>query len=84
MNMYEAAKAILAESGQPMHAKEIYERIVERDLFRFGAKNPVSVLSQTLREKSDAGKTTNPLFKRTGPGIYGLAEWEKGPGAKVS
>lgn len=74
MKMFEAAEKVLAESETPMHAKDIYAEIVKRDLYQFGAKNPVSVLSQSLSERS-VGNTKNreELFTRTAPGTYLLA-----------
>jgi hypothetical protein len=48
--MFEAAQQILRDAGRPMHAREIHSEIVRRGLFRFGAKDPVAVLGQTLAE----------------------------------
>ena len=79
MRMYEAARTVLTEVKKPMHAKDIHAEIVRRGLFKFGAKSPVSVLSQTLRDKSVGGrKSQDPVFVRTAPGTYGLVEWETG------
>lgn len=75
MKIYEAALMVLKESGQPMHARDIHREIVARELYSFGAKDPVSVVSQALRKKSEgAPNSVNVVFKRTGPGTYGLAE----------
>lgn len=77
MRMYEAAKVVLTEVKKPLHAKEIHAEIVRRGLFEFGAKSPVSVLSQTLRDKSVGGrKPQDPVFVRTAPGTYGLVGWQ--------
>ena len=77
MKMYEAALAVLNDVNKPMHAKEIHAEIVRRGLFQFGAKSPVSILSQTLRDKSVGGrKPLDPVFVRTAPGNYGLVGWE--------
>ena len=79
MRMYEAAHTVLTDAKKPMHAKAIHAEIVRRELFQFGAKNPVSVLSQTLRDKSvGGGKPQDPVFVRTAPGTYGLVGWESG------
>jgi len=78
MKMYEAAQAVLKEAQQPLEVRTIYDRIVDGGLFKFGAKNPVSVLSQTLRERSPGGrKGDDPLFVRTDAGKYGLADWKR-------
>lgn len=72
--MYEAAQEVLRDAGRPMHAREIYREIVNRGLFQFGAKDPVAVLGQTLREKSDVPSNQGQIvFKRTGPNTYQLA-----------
>ena len=74
MKMFEAAKLVLADSSGPMHAKLIYEEIHRRDLYKFGAKNPVSVLSQSLGERSVGNsKQKEELFVRISPGTYDLA-----------
>ena len=74
MKMFEAAQEVLTESNAPMHAKDIYAEIIKRDLYKFGAKNPVSVLSQSLSERSVGNaKNREELFTRTAPGTYALA-----------
>jgi len=75
MRIYEAAEAVLRESDKPMPVKQIYEAITARDLFQFGAKSPLSVLSQTLRDRSVGGRSrAEPIFVRAAPGTYGLVE----------
>ena len=74
MNIAEAAQAVLKDSTSPMSPADIHTEIVKRDLFTFGAKNPVSVVSSTLRKKSDADpKATKIIFKLSGKGLYELA-----------
>jgi len=74
MKMYQAAATVLRTAERPLHVREIHSLIVERGLFAFGAKNPVSVLSQTLSERSLGGRKGNPaMFERTAPGTYKLA-----------
>lgn len=74
MKMFEAAKEVLVEAKVPMHAKDIYAEIVQKDLYKFGAKNPVSVLSQSLSERSIGNaKNREEIFRRTAPGTYALA-----------
>lgn len=65
MTMTDAAKIILADKGTPMHARELVIEIEARDLFKFGAKNPASVLSGALNKKSET-------FERVGSGTYAL------------
>ena len=74
MNITEAAQVILKDSTSPMSPADIHAEIVKRNLFAFGAKNPVSVVSSTLRKKSDANpKATAVIFKVSGKGLYELA-----------
>jgi len=74
MKMYEAAAEVLRAAEGPLQVREIHRRIVEQGLFTFGAKNPVSVLSQTLSERSVGGRKGDPaMFERTAPGTYKLA-----------
>lgn len=35
-----------------MHARDIHREIVARNLYTFGAKDPISIVSQSLRKKS--------------------------------
>ena len=73
MKIYEAAKEVLEASEGAMHARDIHAEIVRRNLFKFGAKNPIAVLSQTLSDKSIGGrKTTEPVFEKTAPGTFQL------------
>lgn len=77
MRMYEAARTVLRDAKAPMHAKDIYAEILRLELFSFGTKKPVAVLSQTLRDRSVGGrKAQDAVFVNTFPGTYGLVEWE--------
>ncbi len=74
MNIAEAAKSVLQDSAEAMTPAEIHSEIVRRDLFTFGAKNPVSVVSSTLRKKSDADpKAKTIIFHMSEKGKYKLA-----------
>ena len=65
MTMTDAAKIILSEKGQAMNVKDLVNEILARELFKFGAKNPSSVLSAAMSKKSN-------VFERTGSGTYRL------------
>jgi len=65
MTMSEAANVILSDTDQPMHVKDLVREIEARELFKFGAKNPASVLAGALNKKVDT-------FTKVGPGIYSL------------
>jgi len=74
MNIAEAAQTVLKDSNSPMTPGEIHDEIVKRDLFKFGAKNPKSVVAQTLRKKSDANHNVKSiLFHMSEKGKYELA-----------
>ena len=51
MTIVECIKKVLAESSEAMTAKEIYEEIVRRDLYSFGAQDPVSVVNAQIRRR---------------------------------
>jgi len=71
MKIHEAAQHVMREAGKPMHAKEVYEQIVEKGLFEFGAKDPVSIVATTLRKKSDAPINKGAvLFRKVGQNTY--------------
>ena len=74
MTIAKAAQAVLQEAGQPMTVTAIYDEIIRRNLYQFGAKNPKSVLSQSIRNKSTANpKAKQPLFRLVSQGTYELA-----------
>jgi len=68
MTIYEAALTVLKDSGCKMHVKEIYAEILNKELFKFGAKDPVSVLSGTLTKNMRAKK--DPRLISLGAGNY--------------
>lgn len=51
MTIVEAVKTVLAEAPEGMTAREIYQAIVKRDLYEFGAKNPVGVVNGEIRRR---------------------------------
>lgn len=75
MTIAEAAQIVLRDAGGPMRVDEIYQEIVRRNLYAFGAKNPKSVLSQTIRERSTASsKAEQVLFRMVSRGTYSLVK----------
>ncbi len=75
MTIAEAAKTVLKEANKPLSVQEIYDTIIQQDLYTFGAKNPKGVMSQTIRERSDANpKAKIVMFKSMGQGIYALTD----------
>lgn len=69
MRMHEAAAEVLRAEREPMDAKSIYRKIIEKQLFTFGAKDPIAVLNQTLRKKSQG---ENAMFRKVEPNKYTL------------
>jgi hypothetical protein len=69
-----AALEILESLGKPMSKEEIYGYIIERNLFKFGAKNPVSVLNVELnRHSKDTGysqESSKEIFGKTNSGQF--------------
>jgi len=75
MTIAEATQSVLRESGRAMTTTEIYDEIIRRGLYTFGAKNPKSVMSQAIRERSDANpKAKQVLFRMVSQGTYELVE----------
>ena len=64
----EAALQVLKDAGSPLTQEEIFAHIIEKDLFNFKARKPVSVLSVELNRhclKTTYTKSTlKPLFKK--------------------
>jgi len=51
LTIIEAAKTVLAAYPEGLTAEEIYNRIIEQNLYTFGAKNPYGVLLGTIRRQ---------------------------------
>jgi len=75
MTIADAVRKVLRDAGRPMSTDEIYEQIIEQQLYKFGAKNPKSVMSQAIRERSDANpKAKILIFRALGNGRYALID----------
>ncbi len=79
MKIYEAAETVIRDAGKPMHVRDIHRNIVLKGLFEFKAKDPISVLSKTLRKNaaSTEGSSGEAVFRKMDQGTYGLAEWKR-------
>ncbi|MCY4178468.1 MAG: hypothetical protein OXD32_08270, partial [Endozoicomonadaceae bacterium] len=75
LTMLEAVQEILANCNRPLNKEEIYARIIERGLFEFDTKKPVSVLGANI-SKHTAGpnysKPDPPLFMKFSDDRYTL------------
>lgn len=49
MTILECIKAVLKTNPAGLTSKEVYNQIITQDLYRFGAKNPISVVNGELR-----------------------------------
>lgn len=80
MQIYEAAHKVLLEASRPTHVDKIYELIVEKGYFDFGAKNPISALSVAIDRHANNVGISRPaeplLFYRHSPATYALIEWQ--------
>ena len=75
MTISDAAQSVLRESGRAMTTTEMYDEIIRRGLYNFGAKNPKSVMSQAIRERSDTNpKAKQVLFRMVSQGTYEIIE----------
>lgn len=50
MTIVEAIKAVLQNNTQGLPYTEIYKQIVAQDLYRFGAKDPKSIVRGKIRQ----------------------------------
>lgn len=72
----EAAYEVLKAEGRPMRYTEIAQLAVELELINPQGIAPAASLSaQLYRDIQQRGSAS--LFRREGPGIFGLAEWER-------
>jgi hypothetical protein len=75
MKMVDAAQeALKSLGGGPATAKAVYEEIIKRELFTFGAKNPVSILSSTMRKSTEGSPrlSGSSVFSSPEKGTYKL------------
>lgn len=79
MKICEAAETVLRDAGEPMHVRDIHRNIVHKGLFEFKAKDPISVLSRTLRKNAVSTKASSgqAIFTKMDQGTYGLTEWKQ-------
>ncbi len=73
MTIIEAIKKILENSTTGLSALEIYETIIEKELYQFGAQNPVGVVNGKLRRHC-----TDLDFPTASPAKYFSISGKKG------
>ena len=70
MTILDASLRVLKTSGRAMSSREILEEIRRHNLYKFGAKDPLKVLSSTIRQ--EVRKGTLPRITETAKGMYQL------------
>ena len=71
MTIVEVSLDVLRTSDRAMSAREILEEIRRRNLYSFGAKEPLKVLSSTIRQEVTKGNP--PRIRETTKGLYELS-----------
>jgi restriction system protein len=76
MKILDAVAVVLHEANEPLHFKEIAQRIIEKKLWEKKGKTPEASVNAALSvDIADFKDTTR--FQRIKPGIYALLEWGK-------
>ena len=69
-----AALEVLEATSQSMSKEEIYGYIIDRNLFNFGAKKPISVLNVELnrhcKDSEYSHSSSNKIFGKTSNGLF--------------
>ncbi len=55
MTILDASVEVLRASDKPLTSKEILQVVQDRNLYTFGAKDPLKVLSGTIRKEAGKG-----------------------------
>lgn len=88
MNARDAAAEILAQAEEPLHYREITERMLAQNLWQTQGKTPWhTVNAQLAVDIKEHGATSR--FQRTAPGVFALRAWglpehEMGTGDKTT
>jgi restriction system protein len=81
MTIVEAAKEALRLLNEPSTIKQIYAKILERSFYKFGAKDPLSVLRIQLERHCEqttwSSEAKNKLFTKDEKGLYSLAAYKQ-------
>jgi len=78
MNVRDAAIHVLQEAGEPLHAKEIAERMLADNLWQTTGKTPAATVSARLYSDIKKNGDDSP-FILTGPQTFGLKETGAAP-----
>lgn len=69
MTVLQAALVVLRGLDEPLNVKQIYEKISERNLYVFRAKDPIAVVSAALRKASKEA-SNEMVLQRNSDGTY--------------
>ena len=72
MNVLEAAHKVLSAAGQPLHFREITQRVLAAGYWQTTGKTPWATLNAQISVDIQGGHSA---FVRVAPGIYALQEW---------
>lgn len=76
MTIVECIKSVLAQEGRPLSISQIYELIIERNLYVFNAKEPKTVIRQQVRRHCAGlyfpSALPNKFFRQDDKGKYVL------------
>jgi restriction system protein len=73
MSMLDAVIQVLKEAGKPLHAKEITERILSKDLWKTTGKTPAATVSARLYSDIKKNEQASPFILHA-PQTFGLRD----------
>jgi len=74
MNLLDAVEQVLRSLGQPLHYKEITQRILNQSLWQTQGQTPQATVNARLAVDIK-DHATDSRFQRTAPGIFALRVW---------
>lgn len=75
MDSLDASEKVLQETGQPLHYKEITDRIISQNYWQTEGKTPDQTVNARICVDINR-KGEDSRFIRTAPGVFGLRRWE--------
>lgn len=74
MTALDAAKQVLEEAGEPLHFKEVTQRILDKGYWSTNGKTPWATINAQMSVEIQQ-KGPSSRFQRTRPGHYALRAW---------
>ncbi len=74
MAILEKAEEVLREAGEPLHAKDIAERMIAKGIWSTSGKTPGATVNARLAVDIKRQQSLS-RFQRTGRGVFALREW---------